>query len=1278
MTELVVSAFFSLFFNKLTSEALNKIACDEGIESELKKLKMSLDQIQALLNDASQKEATNEFVRRWLNGLQHLAYDIDDVLDDLETEDMEREFTENSGSTISKVRQLILTCCTNFSLSSRMHGKLDDIVTELQELEKAKTNLGLSVITNEMAKVKRHEASLVDASVIVGREGDKNAFVQKLLRGKDESSTQNFSIVPIVGMGGVGKTALARLLYDEKEVKDHFQVRAWVCVSDEFDIFSISKVIYQSVTRETKEFTNLNMLQEAVREKLKDKLFLIVLDDVWSESYDDWDKLVGPFLMGAPGSRIIMTTRKEQLLRKMGYTHLEHLPSLSHDDAMRLFSQHALGVDNFDSHPILKPHGEGFVKKCDGLPLALRVLGRLLRTKTDEEEWKVLLNSEIWRLGNGDEIVLALRLSYNDLSASLKLLFAYCSLFPKDYVFDKEELILLWMAEGFLKHSTTSKSMKSLGHEYFEELLSRSFFQHSSDDESLFMMHDLMNDLAISVAGDFFLRLDIGMKEYGRKDALTKLRHMSFVCEHFMVHERFMPLKGVKNLRTVLTLSLGVVKSWEMIFISNKVINDLLQELPLLRVLSLSNLSISEVPEVVGSMKHLRYLNLSRTEIQNLPENVCNLYNLQTLIVSGCKYLFKLPENFSKLKNLQHFDIRDTPLLKKMPLGIGELKRLQTLSKIIIGGESGFSLTKLKNLQNLHGKVFIEGLGNVENAMDARETNFSQKRLTELVLDWGSEFNVFRTETQEMEILNELKPHNGTLEKLRIESYRGIEFPNWVGDPSFCRLTRVSIDGCEECTSLPRLGQLPSLKELFIGEMSTVKVVGLDLLGTGLAFPSLEILRFESMSGWEEWSTNSGAFPCLQELHIEDCPNLVQVSLEELPSLRVLKVIKCGHGLLKSLVDVASSVTVLEIDDIWGLTDKLWRGVIGYLGTVEEVSIRGCDEIRYLWESEAEASKVLMNLKKLDLGECENLVSLGEKEEDDSGSSLTSFRRLRVWDCNSLEHCNCPDSLESLMIHGCDSVTSVTFPTEGEQKLKSLSITDCKKLSEEELGGREKTRMLINSKMQMLGSVIIHNWPNLKSINELSCFIHLTWLTISECPSMDSFPDHELPNLTSLTHLTIQKCKSMDASFPRGIWPPKLSYLGIGGLKKPISEWGPQNFPTSLVSLRLYGGLYDDVKNFDQLSHLFPSTLTYLEINGFQKLKSISMGLQHLTSLQRLYIFNCPKVIDLPERLLPSLLVLWIEGCPNLKERIRRGGSYWPHISLIPCFEIDSLITSST
>ncbi|CAI9262811.1 unnamed protein product [Lactuca saligna] len=187
-------------------------------------------------------------------------------------------------------------------------------------------------------------------------------------------------------------------------------------------------------------------------------------------------------------------------------------------------------------------------------------------------------------------------------------------------------------------------------------------------------------------------------------------------------------------------------------------------------------------------------------------------------------------------------------------------------------------------------------------------------------------------------------------------------------------------------------------------------------------------------------------------------------------------------------------------------------------------------------------------------------------------------------------------------------------------------------------------------------------------MNELKYFIHLTAFRIEECPSLESFPfpDHELPNLSSLTHLEIKNCTSLDASFPGGLWPPKLGSLTIGGLKKPMSEWDPQSFPTSLGYLHLYGGPYEDVTDFSRLSGLFPSSLTSLRIERFEKLESVSTGLQHLASLQHLSIVKCPKMMDLPEKLLPSLLSLKISECPNLKKKTSIGGSYWPVVSLIP------------
>ncbi|PWA76126.1 NBS-LRR resistance-like protein [Artemisia annua] len=1092
-------------FGKLTSVIENKIARSNEIHSELKKWERSLSQIRALLSDASQKEIKDEAVKQWLNGLRHLVYDIDDVLDEMGTDAMHDEFVNESEGFSRKVRKFMPSFITSFSVSNRVGSKLDDISTRLQELMDEKEKLGLSV-KNERSKDKnrRYQTSLINAKSIIGREGDKNELVQKVL--SDESCNENFGIVPIVGMGGIGKTTLAKLVYDDQLVKDHFELKAWVCVSDDFDSFHISKVIYQSVGGEQKNFEDLNLLQVALRDQLMGKRFLLVLDDVWSEKWEDWKTLEGPFFAGASGSKIIVTTRKKELVRKLlNHDHPYILQKLSPDDALSLFAQNALGKNNFDLYPELRRHGEGIVQKCDGLPLALEALGRLLRNRTDEEEWKRLLDNEIWMLEDEGGILPALRLSYHDLSACLKQLFAYCCLIPKDYVFEKKDLILWWMAEGFLQNSATNKTMECLGEEYFQELLSRSFFQHVPDDESLFVMHDLMNDLATFVAGEFFSRLDIVVEKNVRKEAFKKYRHMSFACEEFMTYNKFKAFERANSLRTFLAMpyvvgnnfwqifKLSTFKKyrhmsfaceefmtynkfkaferanslrtflampyvvgnnfWQIFKLSSKILVDTLPQLPLLRVLSLSRLAIDEVPECVANMKHLRYLNLSRTRITHLPESVCNLYNLQTLIVSGCDKLTNLPENFLKLKNLRHVDIRDTLLWNKMPLGISELKSLQILSnKVDVVENNDFFISWLRNLKNLQAKINIKELQKVQSARDIQGVNLSQNRVGKLHMGWSNVFDDSRNEKLEKEVLDVLKPHSDNLKDLVIQSYGGKVFPNWIVDPAFLCLTSVCIGNCGNCMFLPSLGELPSLKKLDIGDLNEVKVVGSEFLGTGTAFPKLEILRIENMTGWEVWSTKSGVvgavmFPCLEELYIVNCPNLAEVSLEALPLLRVLHLSCCGYGLLTSLIHVASAVTTLNINGITGLSDEVWRGVMDYLGAVEEVSIYHCNEIRYLWESKAEASKVLVNLRKLKVRECSKLVSLGEKEEEEDGcNQLTSLRILELRHCQNLERCNLPNSIEKLKIYDCPLIASVSFPTGEGHKLKSVEIDGCEQL----------------------------------------------------------------------------------------------------------------------------------------------------------------------------------------------------------------------------------------
>ncbi|KAL8260498.1 hypothetical protein R6Q59_028451 [Mikania micrantha] len=752
ITELFIGALITVLFEKLASGDLIKLARSAGIHSELNKVRKNLALIRSVLVDASQKHITDTSVELWLKKLQHLAYEIEDVIDDLATEATRRRLNQESFA------------------STRTSG--------------------------------------------------------------ESSSSQNFNVVSIVGLGGIGKTTLCQLLYTDEKVKSHFELMSWACVSDEFDIFSISKAIFKDVGGKDEKFETLNQLQLALKEKVSKKRFLIVLDDVWTENHNEWELLQRPFTVGAPGSKVLVTTRKTMVASTMDSIQAYPLELLLDEEALSLFAQHASSDNqNFDDvNRKLKLHGDEIVKKCDRLPLALKILGRAFKGKSNEE-WKELLNSEIWNSKNKKEILPALMLSYYDLPPHLKQIFAYCSLFPKDYLFDKDELVLLWMAEGFLYESNGNKSMEIFGRESFEELVSRSFFQHSTNDKSKYIMHDLINDLARSVAGEFFLMLDNKMDISNENEDLEKLHHISFINEPFGPQKKFKKLQRARCLRTFLAVRVTRLSSWNTLYVSHKVLAEIIPQLQFLRVLSLANYNITEVPTSIYSLKHLQYINLSNTKITCLPEHIGDLHNLQCLLLLGCDNLSSLPNSTSKLINLRHLDISSTPKLKKMPLGIGGLTGLQTLSKVIIGEYDEFKISDLKCLLNIQGQLSIEGLQKVRNAVEAKDAKLHQKKgIYDLRLEWSNAFDGFRNEITEYEVLDGLRPFE-KLRSLSIMYYIGKEFPSWVGDSSFVCLTQLTLRGCKSCKYLPSLGLLLSLQKLFVGGMDGLEILGIEFLG---------------------------------------------------------------------------------------------------------------------------------------------------------------------------------------------------------------------------------------------------------------------------------------------------------------------------------------------------------------------------------------------------------------------------------------------------------------
>ena len=350
-------------------------------------------------------------------------------------------------------------------------------------------------------------SSFVIESEVFGREDDKEKVVELLLSSEGTQGGQ-VSCLPIVGLGGIGKTTLAQLAYNDHRVKHHFNAQLWVFVSDHFDATAILMAVIESLTRDKCRYSSMDALHTAVRDLLHGKRYLIVLDDVWTENQGDWDKLRPLFRSVVDGSKIIITTRSERVAHMTNSpTYPYHLEGLSEEACWSLFLQFAFRGGEVDKHQTLLPIGREIVKKCGGVALAAKTLGSLMRFRREEREWLAVQNSELWNLGESEcNILPALRLSYHHLPPHLKRCFSFCSIFPRRFEIKKEKLIRQWMAAGLLEPSREGETPEDTGTDCFNALLWMSFFQEMKQCDTGggtngYRMHDIIYDLAQFVAG---------------------------------------------------------------------------------------------------------------------------------------------------------------------------------------------------------------------------------------------------------------------------------------------------------------------------------------------------------------------------------------------------------------------------------------------------------------------------------------------------------------------------------------------------------------------------------------------------------------------------------------------------------------------------------------------------------------------------------------------------------------------------------------------------------
>ncbi|KAG5227229.1 disease resistance protein [Salix suchowensis] len=1102
MAEAVTSALASILLGNLNTGVLEELGRVFGLQTEFEKLKITFETVQAVLNDAEEKQWKDKAIRIWLQDLKDAAYDAEDVLDEFSIEAQRRRQRRGLKD---RLRSFSSLDQNPLVFRFKMAHKLKNVRQKLDDIDMRKNKFKLTEGVGEKEADRfdwRITSSYVNKTeIIYGRDKEKEELISMLLANSDD-----LSVYAIHGMGGLGKTTLAQLVYSDASVEGRFDLRIWVCVSDDFDIRRLSRAIIESIEGERCTLEELDTLQRHLREKLIGRRFLLVLDDVWDHYHEKWNALKDALRVGAGGCAIIITTRcaiiittrLKQVADTMATVPVHQMGRLSEDDSWLLFERHAFGArrrEEREEYLHLESIGKAIVNKCNGLPLALKALGSLLRLKRSELEWLSVKESEIWNLPDEfGRILPALKLSYNNLPPHLKQCFGFCCLFPKDYVMKKDQLVKLWMANGFIDpegqmdlHDPEGQmDLHETGYEIFDDLVGRSIFQEVEEDDFgniTCKMHDLMHDLAKSVMIE-----ECYLIENKRHRIPKTARHMSF--HHGSVCYYDKDRVKVQSLRSLISYKPDYWPAYQSKALPFKVSSH-----KKLRTLGLSNFWLKKkLTEPIGNLKHLRYLDVSRSHIRKLPESISSLQNLQTLNLSYCTLLYILPKKMKDMKSLIYLDLTRCDALQCMPSGMGQLGCLRKLGMFIVGKKVGHHIGELQRLNYIGGELSIKDLDNVQGLADAQNANLARKtNLHSLSLSWREDESSKFSEANSEDVLRALEPHSN-MKKLEISGYRGSKFPDWMLESRLPNLVEISLQSCMNCEHLPPFGKLRFLKHLQLKRMDTVKCIGSEMYGDGEnPFPSLERLFLGPMRNLEDWETNSMGgreiFTCLHVLQIEKCPKLVELPI--IPSVKYLAIEDCTVTLLSSVVNF-TSITSLQIEGFDELV-VLPDGMLQNHTCLQKLSIQKMRSLRSL----SNQLNNLSSLKSLSIIECDAVESLPDGVQNlNSLEMLCIFRMPKITALSVL-----PSSLATLVILLCEELTSLSEGLQNLTALKYLELTACVKL---------------NSLPE-----------SIRHLNSLQS------LTISCCPGVSCLPN-QIRHLTSLSRMNIDGCSNL-MSLPEGI-----------------------------------------------------------------------------------------------------------------------------------------------
>jgi len=340
ITGALVSTFVESTIDNLASRFGDIFRGKKRNKKQLSNLKVKLLSVDVVVDDAEQKQFTDPRVRDWLLAVKDVVFDSEDLLEEIDHALSKSQVEAESQSATKKVWISLKSSFATF-FENEIESRMEKLIEDLEDLATQSHVLGLKKVDDDVgvgsgSGSKLSSTYLPCESFIYGRDDDKE-FVFKWLTSHTHN---NLSILSIVGIGGVGKTTLAQHVFNDPRMDEaKYDVKVWVCVSDEFDVFKVSRAILEDVTASIDDSRDTEMVHKRLKEKLSEKKFLI-LDDVWNENHSKWEEVKKPLVFGAQGSSILVTTRSKEVAFTMRSE--EHFLQQLHEyHSWKLFAKHA-------------------------------------------------------------------------------------------------------------------------------------------------------------------------------------------------------------------------------------------------------------------------------------------------------------------------------------------------------------------------------------------------------------------------------------------------------------------------------------------------------------------------------------------------------------------------------------------------------------------------------------------------------------------------------------------------------------------------------------------------------------------------------------------------------------------------------------------------------------------------------------------------------------------------------------------------------------------------